>query len=138
MPRRPEAVPDAVRRALETIDQQLGNPDLSLKWMAERVLYLDADYFGKLFKRTTGVGFTEYVHRRKVEKAIEWMEHRRFAKIGDIAERLGFVRKPSYFTDVFRRVTGKTPTAFLAEKVVRRGGFASGGGCRCEKRSEKI
>lgn len=112
-------MPEAVRRALQVVDEQLGNPDLSLKWIAERVLYLDADYLGKLFKRATGARFTDYVRRRKVEKAIEWMTARRAPKIGDIAEKLGFERKPYYFSAVFRRETGRTPTAFLAERANR-------------------
>ncbi|GAA3329120.1 hypothetical protein GCM10020331_075870 [Ectobacillus funiculus] len=46
-----------INKVIGIINEHLGNPDLSLKWVANQMLYMNADYLGKLFKQETGERF---------------------------------------------------------------------------------
>jgi two-component system response regulator YesN len=101
-----------IRKVLEIIQNNLGNPELSLNSVAQEMLYMNADYLGKLFKKETGEKFSNYVTRLRMEKAIEMITSSDDAKIFEIAESLGYGDNPQYFSKVFKKYTGFTPSEF--------------------------
>ncbi|PYI55600.1 response regulator transcription factor [Paenibacillus flagellatus] len=101
-----------VRKAIAVIEEQLGNPELSLNWVAHDMLYMNADYLGKLFKKETGEKFSNYVMKARIRKAMELIAGGDL-KIFELAERLGFGDNPQYFSQVFKKVAGCTPSEYM-------------------------
>lgn len=71
-------------------------------------------YLSKLFKKFTGVNFIDYLTDLKIEKAKELLEHTDMPVI-NIAIELSF-NEPNYFTRVFRKMVGVTPSKYREEK----------------------
>jgi AraC-like DNA-binding protein len=69
-------------------------------------------YFCRRFRASTGMTFTEYVCRCRVEKAKELLAASS-ARISDIAFDCGFQSIP-YFNRTFKRYTGVSPRAWRA------------------------
>jgi len=83
--------------------------ELSLGQVAGAV-NTSAFYFCKVFKRATGLTFTDYVARVRIEKIKNLLlnPHKR---ISEAAYESGF-QSLSQFNRVFRRVTGEAPTVW--------------------------
>ncbi|MNJ80329.1 HTH-type transcriptional regulator YesS [compost metagenome] len=73
---------------------------------------MNADYLGKLFKKETGEKFSNYVVKLRMEKAIEEIEKTGDVKVFELAEKLGFGDNPQYFSQVFKKYTGHTPSEY--------------------------
>lgn len=67
-------------------------------------------YFCKLFRRETGLRFTDYLTRRRIEKAKELLLDPH-ARIGEAAYAAGF-QSLSQFNRAFKRVMGEQPTTW--------------------------
>ena len=83
--------------------------ELSMKNVANAMNYSDA-YFCKLFKQCFQVNFSTYLNEYRVEKAKAMMENSRIS-IKDISLACGYTDS-NYFTRVFKRITGQTPTEY--------------------------
>ncbi len=101
-----EAPPIARARAL--ISERHADP-LSLTEIAQAV-NMSAFYFCKTFKRATGMTFTEYLARVRVEKVKNLLlnPHKR---VSEAAYEAGF-QSLSQFNRVFRRIAGQSPSAY--------------------------
>lgn len=71
-------------------------------------LELNASYFSRYFKRVTGMNFTDYVHRYKIGIAEQLLKNSD-ETVELVAAKLGYYER-SYFSKVFKKYTGKTPT----------------------------
>ncbi|MEK3882795.1 response regulator [Paenibacillus sp. PL2-23] len=94
-----------VEEGIRYIEEHLGEP-LSMKEAAEQ-LHMNASYFSVLFKEQTGLSFTEYVTRRRIQRAKELLGGTGLS-IGEIAERVGY-QTDKYFVKVFRTLEGMSP-----------------------------
>jgi len=83
--------------------------ELSLSEVAQSV-NMSAFYFCKTFKKATGMTFTEYLARVRVEKVRNLLlnPHKR---VSEAAYEAGF-QSLSQFNRVFRRIAGESPTAY--------------------------
>ena len=83
--------------------------DLSLQEVAKAV-NTSAFYFCKVFKRSTGMTFTEYLSRVRVEKVKNLLlnPHKR---VSEAAFETGF-QSLSQFNRVFRKLTGESPSDY--------------------------
>ena len=83
--------------------------DLSLEEVAKAV-NMSAFYFCKMFKKATGMTFTDYLARVRVEKVRNLLlnPHKR---ISEAAFEAGF-QSLSQFNRVFRKIAGEAPTAY--------------------------
>lgn len=102
-----------VRKVVEIIENQLGNSELTLNLVANDMLYMNADYLGKLFKKETGEKFSNYVMKLRMKRATEMMLSDPDIKIFEMAERLGFGDNPQYFSQVFKKQIGCTPSEYM-------------------------
>ena len=67
-------------------------------------------YFCKLFKRATGLTFTDYVARVRIEKAkILLLDSNR--RVSEIAYEVGF-QSLTHFNRVFRKIVGRSPSNY--------------------------
>lgn len=71
-------------------------------------------YFCRMFRKVTGLTFTEYVSRVRVEKAKERLGDRS-VRIGEVAYAVGFQSIP-HFDRMFKRYAGSTPHDFRSER----------------------
>jgi AraC-like DNA-binding protein/ligand-binding sensor protein len=67
-------------------------------------------YFCKLFKRTTGLTFTDYLARVRIERAKKLLLDPS-RRVSEVAYDVGFQSLP-HFNRVFRRVAGESPTNY--------------------------
>ena len=83
--------------------------DLSLDEVAKAV-NMSAFYFCKMFKKATGMTFTDYLARVRVEKVRNLLlnPHKR---ISEAAFEAGF-QSLSQFNRVFRKIAGEAPTTY--------------------------
>jgi AraC-like DNA-binding protein len=100
--------PAAIQRALAELQHRLNEP-CRTREMA-RSAGVSEQYFCKLFKRTTGATFTDYLTRARVDRA-EQLLRNPARKVTDIAHAVGF-QSLSQFNRSFKRVVGKTPSDY--------------------------
>lgn len=68
-------------------------------------------YMSKSFKRVMGRSLVDYVNDMKVDRAREMMAASPHMRVGEVAIALGF-ENIYYFSKVFRRVTGMSPSEY--------------------------
>nr|WP_285842858.1 response regulator [Metabacillus litoralis] len=100
--------PEAIREAIEYINQNLKN-ELSQKEVADHV-HLNPSYLSVLFKEHVKLTFSEYVTRRRIQRAKELLISTHLP-IYDIAEESGY-KTPKYFIKIFKEIEGMTPSAY--------------------------
>jgi AraC-like DNA-binding protein len=102
------AEPPAVTKARAFIAEHL-EEDLSLEQVA-RAAGMSAFYFCKVFKAATGVTFTDYVARARVEKTKQLLLNPN-TRVSEAAYAAGF-QSLSQFNRVFRRIEGQAPSDY--------------------------
>ena len=88
--------------------------DLAVKDIAGYLGYSEA-YFCKIFKQSFGHSFVSYLTDYRMQKAEELMRTSRLS-IKEIGKTVGYP-DPNYFTKVFRRVRGVSPSEFRESGV---------------------
>ena len=86
--------------------------DVSIGDLAAQV-DLSPFHFCRVFKQTTGMSPLQFITRERITRAQQLMRETSHSLI-EIGLEVGFPN-PSHFAQVFRRVAGKTPTAYRAE-----------------------
>lgn len=100
-----------IQKVVTLVQENLANEDLSLKWLAQEMLYMNVDYLGKLFKKEMNERFSDYIIRLRMEKAKGMMENSD-SKVFEIAKAVGFGDNAQYFSQVFKKQTGYTPSDY--------------------------
>lgn len=102
------AEPPAIARARAYIAEHLGDT-LSLTEVA-RAVNMSGFYFCKVFKRATGLTFTDYLARTRIERVKQLLLNPH-TRVSEAAYEAGF-QSLSQFNRVFRRVVGESPSAY--------------------------
>jgi AraC-like DNA-binding protein/ligand-binding sensor protein len=100
--------PPVIRRAKEFIEAHQGE-ELRLTTVA-RAVNTSPFYFCKMFKKATGLNFTDYVSRLRIEKAKNLLLNRNL-RVSEIAYEVGF-QSLTHFNRVFKKVLGVPPTRY--------------------------
>lgn len=100
--------PLALSRALQYVEQNFRGKVSSAK--AAELCHLTTFQFSRLFKETYGLTFQEYLIRFRLREAGRLLRNPN-AQVSDVAFLVGF-NDASYFTKVFRRYTGVSPSRF--------------------------
>ena len=82
-----------------------------------RSLGMSYSYFSRSFKRVTGITFKQYLNRIRVNQA-EKLLCRGSASVSEIATKCGY-NSISYFINVYKSITGKTPYQSLRQTEKR-------------------
>jgi AraC-like DNA-binding protein/ligand-binding sensor protein len=98
----------AITKARTFIAEQL-DEELSLEQVA-RAANTSPFYFCKIFKAATGLTFTDYVARARIEKTKQLLLNPH-TRISEAAYAAGF-QSLSQFNRVFRRIVGEAPTTY--------------------------
>jgi AraC-like DNA-binding protein len=99
---------DDINKAVQYIWQNYSNK-ITLEDAAKTV-YLSPSYFCRVFQKTVGCNFNMYLNRIRIEKSKQLLL-RYDLRIADIVSMVGF-EDHSYFTKVFKRIAGVSPTHF--------------------------
>lgn len=102
------AEPPVITRAKQFIQEHQGE-DLSLGQVAKAV-NTSTFYFCKMFKKVTGVNFTDYLSRVRIEKAKNLLLNPNL-RISEIAYEVGF-QSLTHFNRVFKKIVGQSPTEY--------------------------
>ena len=97
-----------VAQAKSFAQTHAGGP-LTMRHAAQHV-NLSPFYFCKLFRKATGLTFTDYVARVRMERARSLLANP-WLRVTDVAGRAGF-QSISQFNRVFRRHAGTSPTVY--------------------------
>lgn len=74
---------------------------------------ISTNYLSTIFKHITGMSFTDYVTEMKVAEAKRLLKNSNY-KIYEIAQMTGY-ENAYYFSKVFKKITGITPSEFLSK-----------------------
>ncbi|WP_080848925.1 response regulator transcription factor [Cytobacillus gottheilii] len=99
---------DPVRAAITYIDLHLKD-ELTLKDVAAHV-HLNSSYFSVLFKEQINLTFSEYITRRRIQRAKELMISTNLP-VSEIADEVGY-KTSRYFIKLFREMEGVTPAVY--------------------------
>jgi two-component system, response regulator YesN len=103
-----DSTKDTIRKAISYIDQHLKD-ELTQKDVAAHV-HLNPSYFSVFFKEQVKMNFSEYVTRRRIQRAKELMISTNLP-INEIAEEAGY-KTAKYFIKLFKENEGMTPSAY--------------------------
>ena len=101
-----------VKDTLRIIDRNIGNDQLSLRWIAQNHLFTNVDYLGKVFKKEVGTNFSHYVMENRMELAKKLIMDGKKDRIYEVAERVGYGTNSQYFSQVFKKHTGLSPLEY--------------------------
>lgn len=119
------AEPESVTRARQFIREHQ-TEEIALGDVA-RAVSMSTFYFCKTFKKATGLTFTDYLSRVRIERARELLLNPN-ARVSEVAYEAGF-QSLTHFNRTFHRVLGESPTEYRAGLPLR--GFTP----RAESRS---
>ncbi len=100
--------PGQITRARQFMEEH-HQEDLSLAAVARQAV-MSTFYFCKMFKKVTGLNFTHYLSRLRVQKAKNLLLNRN-CRISEIAYEVGF-QSLTHFNRVFKRIAGESPTDY--------------------------
>jgi len=103
---------ERLKRILAYIDLHHRDP-LGLDAIAER-FGLNPSYFSDFFRKNVGITFSEYLSHARVGTAVALLTQSS-TRILDIAFESGFASSSSFYA-AFKKVTGKSPRAYLDGK----------------------
>jgi len=101
-----------ISTVINCVDKNIQNNELSLTWIAKTILFINENYLGKLFYKHTNEKFSKYVVRLRMEKAIELIKSKNDYKVYEITEKIGLGDNTQYFSQVFKKYTGYTPSEY--------------------------
>ena len=101
-----------IQKVINEINLHLDAP-LSLKTLAAQC-YISPSYLSNVFKQETGQTLTDYISRRRIERAARLLLTTN-ARVAVVAEEVGIL-DVNYFTKMFKNATGQTPTAYRRDK----------------------
>jgi AraC-like DNA-binding protein/ligand-binding sensor protein len=110
-----EAESPMIRRARAYIHANQADP-IDLDQVA-KAMHVSTFYFCKMFKKATGLTFTDYLSRVRVEKAKSLLLNPHL-RISEIAYDVGF-QSLTHFNRMFRKIVGESPTHYRDTKSVR-------------------
>ncbi|MFD2332910.1 response regulator [Cohnella sp. GCM10020058] len=100
-----------VREIVKMVEAHFDQP-LSLQQIAE-TRFVNPDYLSRLFKKTTGHTFVDYLTDYRIHKSIELMKIPAY-KNYEIAKMVGY-EDYRYFSQIFKKKTGKTIGEFRGQ-----------------------
>jgi AraC-like DNA-binding protein len=93
----------------KNIDRPEGSQPVSIEEVAA-LLHVSEGHLSRTFKRIAGVTFERYVIEKRIERARKLLLDPS-SRVSEVADRCDFCN-PAYFSRIFRKIVGCTPTEF--------------------------
>ena len=97
---------------LLAVFEHLPEQELNIRYLAKEILFMNEDYFSRLFRRYKKVKFSAYLLKVRINLARRILQYSPDSRVSDVAGMVGFPGDGQYFSKVFRRETGMTPTQY--------------------------
>ncbi len=101
----------AVDRILSYLQEHYNEPLTNAE--LARIFHYHPNYIGSLIRRKTGQSLHKYLLQKRIAKALMLLETTTLS-VTEIASTVGFC-DISYFSNYFRRITGRTPKEYRAK-----------------------
>lgn len=98
-----------ISKIKEYISNNINN-QISLNSVAEH-FKVNACHLSTLFKKGTGINFSNFIVNKKLEKAAELLVGQNNREINEIADSIGY-SNTTYFTGLFKEKYGMTPMQY--------------------------
>lgn len=105
--------PSVSGKIIAYVNENLQDENLSLKWIAEHVVFMNVTYVSKLFQKETGQTFSSFITNLRIERAKRLLSKSDAPHVYDVAGLVGLGNNPRYFSQLFKKYTGVTPSEFL-------------------------
>lgn len=102
-----------VNRAMEITEQEFSDPSFSLALLAQRLGY-NAKYLSHVFKSSMGLNYCEYLRSLRIKHAVSLFDLG-IDSVKNVALLSGF-SDPLYFSSVFKKAVGLSPTAYISHR----------------------
>lgn len=105
---------EVICSVIEYIEEHYAEEDLSLSKAAEHI-GLSPNHLSAVFKEETGRSFTKYLTDHRIKTAKNLLDTSK-KRSSEIAELVGYP-DPHYFSSVFKKQTGMTPSQYRDKKL---------------------
>ena len=102
-----------IQRTVDIMHSSFSNPALSVDSLAAEAGYCSS-YFRRIFHNEMGISPKEYLTDIRIRHAIALLESGYYS-VERVSELSGF-SGAKYFSTVFKRTTGKTPSSYMAHQ----------------------
>lgn len=92
--------------------QYVSDQGLSIQFLCKEILYMNEEYFGRLFLKSQKQKFSTFLLQQRIELAKRLIQYNSDIKTTRLADLLGFSPDGQYFSRVFRKVTGLSPSEY--------------------------
>jgi len=103
-----------ITKAIQYIKQHY-TENISLQTVADHV-GLSSSYLSSLFRKELQISFIDYLNRYRIERAKELLTEGRH-KPSDVAVMVGFSPEYTYFSKVFKKITGLNPNEYRRQML---------------------
>lgn len=104
------------KKLVEYVDQNFYK-DISIQSLS-REFVINPNYISQLFRKNTGMTFTDYVTRLRIDYSSELLKKTNFS-IDEVAGKCGYTDY-FYFIRVFKKITGRSPGQFRHMEAERK------------------
>lgn len=98
-----------VSLALDYIAENLADPDMSIRTIAESI-EISESHLSHIFKKETDYTVNAYITRYRMRTAMKLLKDPR-NKVYEVAEKVGY-RDIAYFSSTFKKITGVNPSEY--------------------------
>ena len=102
-----------IQNSVNIIHENIANSSFSIDSLAAEAGYC-VSYFRRVFREEIGVSPKEYLINLRIRHATALLESGYYS-VEQVAELSGFTYA-KYFSTIFKRITGKTPSSYLSNK----------------------
>lgn len=95
-----------IDKTIGYVHQNLSDPELSLKKIAETELFMNVGYLSRQFQKYVGCKFSAFLAQTRIEEAKRIMATDPNATVQDVAVAVGCGNNPQYFSLLFKKHTG--------------------------------
>ena len=103
-----------IQHSVNLMHENIANSSFSIERLAAEVGYC-VSYFRRAFHLEMGVSPKEYLISLRIRHAVALLESGYYS-VEQVAELSGF-ESAKYFSNIFKRVTGSTPSSYLSRKT---------------------
>lgn len=103
---------ERMEKILDVIYSNFDNTELNIQYIAKNILFMNEDYFGRVFIRNMHLKFSAYLEQSRIEMAKRLLEYNPDMRIAMLTELIGYPADGQYFSKTFRKVCGMTPTEY--------------------------
>lgn len=101
-----------MRKILLVIYQYLNSQKLSIQYISKEILYMNEEYFGRVFFRYMKEKFSVFVLNRRITLARQLLRYYPDMKLSQLASMVGYAPDGQYFSKAFRKQTQMSPTEY--------------------------